>query len=78
MNEHSGKAMNCNLSGFYWTYLVLVGFFLNVKSFCGKRYIEKFINSHRTNILFCMLHVCYDKDFVNMQISFLGLIQKVF
>lgn len=23
-----------------------------------------------------MLHVCYDKDFVNMQISFLGLIQK--
>lgn len=23
MNEHSGKAMNCNLSGFYWTYLVL-------------------------------------------------------
>lgn len=27
MNECSGKAMNCNLSGFYWTYLVLVGFF---------------------------------------------------
>lgn len=26
-----------------------------------------------------MLHVCYDKDFVNMQISFLGLIiQKFF
>lgn len=23
-----------------------------------------------------MLHVCYDKDFVNMQISFLGLKQK--
>lgn len=23
-----------------------------------------------------MLHVCYDKDFVNMQISFLGLIQN--
>lgn len=23
-----------------------------------------------------MLRVCYDKDFVNMQISFLGLIQK--
>lgn len=28
------------------------------------------------SILFCVLHVCYDKDFVNMQISFLGLIQK--
>lgn len=27
VNERSGKAMNCDLSGFYWTYLGLVGFF---------------------------------------------------
>lgn len=43
MNGRSGKAMNCNLSGFYWTYLVLVFvvFFFNVKSFCGEKIHRK-------------------------------------
>lgn len=41
MNGCSGKAMNCNLSGFYWTYLVLVFFFFNVKSFCGDKIRRK-------------------------------------
>lgn len=47
MNELSGTATNCNLSGFYWTYLVLVGlfcfvlFFFNVKSFCGDKIHRK-------------------------------------
>lgn len=49
MNERSGKAMKCNLSGFYWTYLVLVGFFFKMLSRSVElKYIEKFINSHRT------------------------------
>lgn len=43
MNERSGKAMNGNLSGFYWTYLVLLFlfFFLNVKSFCADKIHKK-------------------------------------
>lgn len=42
MNAHSGKAMNCNLSGFYWTYLSTCGFFFfNAKSFCGYKIHRK-------------------------------------
>lgn len=42
MNAHSGKAMNCNLSGFYWTYLSTCGFvFFNVKPFCGYKIHRK-------------------------------------
>lgn len=50
MNAHSGKAMNCNLSGFHWTYLSTCGlFFFSMLSHCVDiKYIEKFINSHRT------------------------------
>lgn len=49
MNAHSGKAMNCNLSGFYWTYLSTCGvFFLMLSHSVVIKYIEKFINSHRT------------------------------
>lgn len=49
MNAHSGKAMNCNLSGFYWTYLSTCGvFFLMLSRSVDIKYIEKFINSHRT------------------------------
>lgn len=48
MNGRSGKAMNCNLSGFYWTYLVLVFFFLKLSRSVEIKYVEKFINSHRT------------------------------
>lgn len=49
MNAHSGKAMNCNLSGFYWTCLMWVLFFFSMLS-CSVdiKYIEKFTNSHRT------------------------------
>lgn len=48
MNAHSGKAMNCNLSGFYWTYLSTCGVFLMLNHSVDIIYIEKYINSHRT------------------------------
>lgn len=47
-NAHSGKAMNCNQTGFYWTYLSTCRVFLLLSHSVDIKYIEKLINSHRT------------------------------
>lgn len=40
-NAHSGKAMNCNQTGFYWTYLSTCRVFFIVKPFCGYKIHRK-------------------------------------